>query len=344
MKTYVIPVFIPHYGCPYQCSFCNQNSITGKKSAPRFGEIEETIREYLSYFSKKDATIELAYYGGSFTMIPRSAMLRYLEYGKELVEKYDLDGIRFSTRPDGISLEILEDLEPFPIRTIELGVQSMSDKVLKANNRGHDSLAVSRAVELLRPHYPVILQFMVGLYQETWDDVSYTASCLQELDPSGIRIYPTYILHHTELAKRYEAGEYAPLEREEALDRAYLLYKEAFRLHIPVIRVGLPPLDEEAIGPDHTGFRDELEERLIGQALDQFVVPETCEKITLHVPKREVSYYAGQNRRLRRKLEEKWDTKITLLPEDRTERTGLLETGGRKEQFDLYKLLFGEDL
>ena len=67
MKCYNIPIFVPHYGCPHQCVFCNQNTITGS-AEPVSGEgTKKIVESYLKTLPRNHARIEAAFFGGSFT-------------------------------------------------------------------------------------------------------------------------------------------------------------------------------------------------------------------------------------------------------------------------------------
>lgn len=68
-KQYVIPIFVPHLGCPNDCIFCNQKSISGQLKQVTKEDVKTTIEYYLKNFREDDAYIEVAFFGGSFTAI-----------------------------------------------------------------------------------------------------------------------------------------------------------------------------------------------------------------------------------------------------------------------------------
>ena len=119
MKRHVnIPIFIPHYGCPNDCVFCNQRKITGKPSYSKDSVINE-IDTAISTVDTANSSVELAFFGGSFTAIPRSEMLGLLEISDKYIESGIISGVRLSTRPDAISDEILDILSAHGVKTIE---------------------------------------------------------------------------------------------------------------------------------------------------------------------------------------------------------------------------------
>ncbi|MDD6763434.1 MAG: radical SAM protein [Clostridiales bacterium] len=268
MRKYNIPIFVPHKGCPFDCVFCNQNRITGhtevKDVTP--DDVTQTIEQYLKTLPKENRAVEAAFFGGSFTGIPIDEQSALMERVQPYIEAGQIDGIRLSTRPDYITREILDNLKRYHVSTIELGVQSMEDSVLKAANRGHTAGQVRDAVKLIREYdFQLGLQMMTGLPGDTTQYSIRTAKQLIALHPDCVRIYPTLTIKDTYLEKLYRAGKYLPQTLEEAVELAkslLLMFEEA---DINVIRVGLQPTEEinegasVAAGPFHSAFRELVE-------------------------------------------------------------------------------------
>lgn len=190
------------------CSFCNQHTISGTQKAPYPKEVKEICRQAYNEISEKSDS-EIAFFGGSFTAIPREYMIELLESVQEFLGKDGFKGIRISTRPDCINNEILDILKKYHVTSIELGAQSMIDKVLEANERGHTAEDVVNACNLIRQYgFELGLQMMVGLYKSTGDDEYNTVQKIIEIHPNTVRIYPVVILKGTRLAQLYESGEY----------------------------------------------------------------------------------------------------------------------------------------
>lgn len=266
MRKYNIPVFVPHKGCPFDCVFCNQNRITGQIKEVTPDEVTETIEKYLKTLPRENCSIEVAFFGGSFTGIPIEEQSQLMERVQTYIKSGRIEGIRLSTRPDYITYEILDNLKKYGVTTIELGVQSMVDDVLKSANRGHTKSQVEKAVSLIREYdFSLGLQMMTGLPGDTREKSLLTAERIIQLKPDCVRIYPTLTIRDTYLEKMYLTGKYKPQTVEEAV----LLCKEILLMfenaNINVIRVGLQPTEEinsdasVVAGPFHSSFRELVE-------------------------------------------------------------------------------------
>ena len=128
---YIIPIFVPHLGCPNDCIFCNQKSISGQKKNMTKEQAKNIIDNYLKNLNDSDALIEIAFFGGSFTAINENLQNELLELAYTYVKEGKVESIRISTRPDCIDKNILKRLKKYKVKTIELGVQSANDFVLK---------------------------------------------------------------------------------------------------------------------------------------------------------------------------------------------------------------------
>ncbi len=129
-KHYNIPVFISHFGCPNACVFCNQKKINGRETDVTLEDLRKIIEEYLEILPENSYK-EVAFFGGTFTGISMEKQKEYLEGVKEYLDKGLVQGIRLSTRPDYINEEVMEQLKKYNVTTIELGVQSFDEEVLK---------------------------------------------------------------------------------------------------------------------------------------------------------------------------------------------------------------------
>lgn len=240
MKKHVnIPVFIPHYGCPNACVFCNQKKITGKPSYER-ETVRAEIDEALSTVNTELSETELAFFGGSFTALPREEMLGLLEISDAYLKDNKISAVRLSTRPDAISDEILDILAKHGVKTVELGIQSFSDTVLSASKRGHTAAASESACKAVKSHgFKLIGQMMVGLPSSTLDDEISTAEKICSLGADGARVYPTVVFPETELCEMEKEGVYSHLTVDEAVKRTAEVLCVFARHGVPVIRIGL---------------------------------------------------------------------------------------------------------
>ena len=322
MKTYNIPIFVPHRGCPYDCVFCNQKRITGSQKSVTVADVRKTIEEYLTTLPKNDARIEAAFFGGSFTGIPIEEQTELLSAAYEYVKDGRIDGIRLSTRPDYISVEILDNLQKYGVTTIELGVQSMDDEVLIKSNRGHKSSDVTTAVKLIRKYpFALGLQMMTGLPGDTKTKSFRTADAIIALKPDIVRIYPTLTIRDTKLEEMYRDGSYTPETLDEAVKLCAELVLKFEAADITVIRVGLQSTDEisesgESVvaGPVHSAFGELVENEIYyGLIMDALSGRDGI----IYVNPREISKAVGNKRRNIIRIKNETGRDIKIRPDDR---------------------------
>ena len=252
MKPFIVPVFIPHSGCPHQCTFCNQKAISGHG----YGRISlKTVREqidrFLAFEHEKRRTVQISFYGGNFLGLAEESIRTLLDEACRFIEQGQVESIRFSTRPDTISSKTLKLIRDYPVQTVEIGAQSMDDTVLKKVRRGHTARDTENALGLLaETRYDVGLQMMTGLPGDTRTSTWVTARKLAEFAPAFVRIYPALVLKDSPLANMYTSGNFLPLSLGEAVDRVKALYLFFQEKTIPVIRMGLQA--SEALNSDKT--------------------------------------------------------------------------------------------
>lgn len=269
-KEYIIPIFVPHLGCPNACVFCNQTKITGKQKQVTKEDVKQIIEEYLNSFKDKENKVEVAFFGGSFTAIDKNIQTELLEAAYKYVKEGKVESIRISTRPDAIDKEILKFLKKYKVKTIELGVQSSNNYILEKAKRGHTFEDVKKASRLIRFYgFTLGHQMMVGLPESTALDEVNTAKDLIKLKPKIVRIYPVLVIKDTELEEKYKNGEYEPLSIIQAVERCKEV-ANLFNSHkVKIIRIGLQNTDEitdpnnessqVVAGPYHPAFRQLVE-------------------------------------------------------------------------------------
>lgn len=270
-KEYIIPIFVPHLGCPNDCTFCNQKTISGQTKEVTPKDVTETIEFYLNSFKDKKKYTEVAFFGGSFTGIELEKQEALLKAAYEFVKQKRVNSIRVSTRPDYIDKTRLKLLRKYKVKTIELGVQSSNDYILRKCRRNHTFDDVKRASKLIK-RYRFVLghQMMVGLPESTMLDEMQTAKDLARLKPKIMRIYPVLVLKGTELEKEYLDGTYSALSVEQAVERCKELCYFFAKKRIKVIRMGLQTTDtisdnsknsdsQIVAGPYHETFRQLVE-------------------------------------------------------------------------------------
>lgn len=295
----VFPLFIPHAGCEHDCVYCAQRSVTGQ-SAPVAPEDVAAALEALRF-----DVDELAFYGGSFTALPRDTQRALLDAAALFLAAGKVKGIRVSTRPDAIDAGVLDLLEHRGVETVELGAQSMDDGVLAQCRRGHTAADTRRAAAAVRERgFRLVLQMMTGLPGSTDVLDRATAAALAALEPDGVRIYPTVILRGTPLHELWRRGMY----REHTVEDAVRVCAEIMPIFeaagIPVIRLGLNPTEElsctgaVAGGAYHPALGELVKSRVfLERARALLLASKPGDDVVLGVNKSEISQMTGQRRR-----------------------------------------------
>ncbi|MCI8548567.1 MAG: radical SAM protein [Bacilli bacterium] len=231
---------------------------------------KKIIDDYLKNIKNEEAQIEIAFFGGSFTAIEKNLQEELLQVAYEYIKEGKVESIRISTRPDCIDKETLKMLKRYKVKTIELGVQSANDYILKRSNRGHDFDDVKKASKMIRWNgFKLGHQMMVGLPESTRIDEINTAKALIKLKPKMIRIYPVLVVKNTKLQEEYENGTYEPLPLVQAVEVCKELVRMFADKNIDIIRIGLQnteeitdpqnPESEVVAGPYHPAFRQLVE-------------------------------------------------------------------------------------
>lgn len=294
----------------HRCSFCDQRSISGTKKAPSPEKVFAVLEEQAPRLSEKGMTAQIAFFGGSFTAIPREYMTELLRAAKRAVERFPVyTGIRCSTRPDCIDEGILATLKSFGMTAIELGAQSMSNEVLAANERGHTAEDVEKAARLIRENgFELGLQMMTGLYKDTPEKSLYTAEKFIEMRPDTVRIYPTVILKNTGLGELFKSGVYTSFSFEETVELCAVLLRKFEQNNIRVIRMGLHASEEverEMLGGVyHPSFREIVESRLMLNDLTKQLKQLPEQDYTVFTDRKNLSKLIGQKRGNLEKLSE----------------------------------------
>ncbi|MGN0479173.1 MAG: elongator complex protein 3 [Hominenteromicrobium sp.] len=301
MKHANISIFIPHSGCPEQCSFCNQRRITGKSAQPTAEAVRETLRGAAEQMGGRARHAQIAFFGGSFTAIDRDYMTELLQTAHAACEQYGFSGIRCSTRPDAVDRERLSLLKAYGVTAIELGAQSMEDAVLRLNRRGHTAQDVCRASALIQAQgFELGLQMMTGLPGGSDREAVSTAKALLALRPDTMRIYPTIVLENTQLCDWYRAGLYTPQTLESAVSLCAELIQMIEAAGVRLIRVGLhasEELENRVAGPYHPAFMELCRSRIFLSQLLEALSAGGKREAAVEVNPRMLSTALGQKRR-----------------------------------------------
>lgn len=301
MKRFNVGLFVPHAGCPHQCSFCNQKSISGQLKSITPEDVDKAVR--IAVESSPEGEGEIAFFGGSFTAIDRGQMICLLQSAKKYVLRGTFKGIRVSTRPDAIDEEICDILKENLVTSVELGCQSTDNEVLAANKRGHTVRDIEDSTELLKKYgFEVGHQMMTGLYKSSYEKDIKTAEKLISLSPDTVRIYPTVVLENTELSSLYRQGEYKLMSDDETVELCAELLLMFHENGIPVIRMGLHSggnVEEGYVaGFYHPAFRQLCESRIYLRKTLEYIEKNNIKKgnVLIKTAPSAVSSVIGQKR------------------------------------------------
>lgn len=260
------------------------------------------LEEQAGHLAERGFMAEIAFFGGSFTAVPRAYMLELLEAAKSAMERFPVySGIRCSTRPDCISEEITAILREYGVNAVELGAQSMDDEVLRLNERGHTTDDVRCACEIIKHSgIELGLQMMTGLLGDTPEKSLRTAEEFISIHPATVRIYPTVILRGTRLGELYESGEYKSFSFEETVDLCAALLRKFEENGISVIRMGLHAsvdVEREMLsGVYHPAFREIVESRIFLEDMKRRLLTMGKGRYTVLTDSRNISRAVGQKR------------------------------------------------
>lgn len=322
IRTINVPIFVPHLGCPNDCVFCDQHKITMNTYVPNGGRVRELIEKTLEYTEKLPGRVhvEAAFFGGSFTAIDEALRRELLSAAHEYRKR--INGIRLSTRPDAIDEKILSELRAYGVTAIELGAQSMSDRVLSLSNRGHTADDTRRAARLIKDAgFSLGLQMMTGLVGDDRETSLYTARELIALRPDTVRIYPCVVLPGTALWDMAERGEYEPQSVSEAVSLCAELIPMFVRENITILRVGLMENEilssGKVLGAYHPSLGELCYSRVFYNAacgeIERLGRPT---RIEIRVPARASSKMTGYKRSNIEKLKERFSLDHIKVRED----------------------------
>lgn len=344
-KQYIIPIFVPHLGCPNECTFCNQRKISGQQKNVTEEDVKATIEYYLDSFKDKTSKVEVAFFGGSFTAIDSDLQERLLKTAYEYILEKKVHSIRVSTRPDCINKEVLKRLKKYKVKTIELGVQSTNNYILDKCKRGHTFEDVKKASKLIRWHgFTLGHQMMVGLPESTALDELNTAKDLSKLKPKIVRIYPVLVIRGTELERDYLEGLYEPLSIEQAVERCKELCYFFNKKRIKVIRIGLQNTDticdpkksgsEVVAGPYHETFRQLVEASMyydnIVEKIKKFNTK--VKEVEVKVNPQNVSNVVGFKKQNISKLKDTYDVDVLIKMDEKCPASKIEVTVTKKYQ------------
>lgn len=351
---YIIPIFVPHIGCPHTCVFCNQDSITGDAGvAGSTGNVDgpyvkRIIDEYLETIDSNNAIIEVSFFGGTFTGINMCIQRELLSVAQSYKKTGKIKFIRLSTRPDYIDNKILDHLKSFDVDIIELGVQSLDEEVLHKSGRGHSVEDVEIASKLIKEYgFTLGHQIMLGLPGDTREKDMETARKSISIGPNICRIYPSLVIKETPMEKLLLEGKYKPYTLEEAVEISKIVYGMMEGNDIKVIRIGLQPTEEISAdgdvidGPFHPAFRELVESSIYCDIIYDYYKDKEVDEYKICINPKDVSkLYANKKQYFNELVKRLCISEILVVQECSVERSsigfynaGKLDIINQKEYF-----------
>lgn len=288
-------------------------------------DVRDTIEYYLSSFKEKNTYKEVAFFGGSFTGIDVETQNKLLNAAYDYVKEKKIDGIRISTRPDYIDKPTLKRLKKYKVKTIELGVQSSNDYVLRKAKRNHTFEDVKKASKLIRRYrFNLGHQMMIGMQDSSELDDLKTAKDLAKLKPKMIRIYPVLVIKGTELEKEMKEGRYEPLEVAKAVERCKEITYFFNNKKIKVIRIGLQTTDticspdkegsEVVAGPYHEAFRQLVESAIYYDIIVDKIkaINVNVKEVEIRINPQDINNVVGYKRKNITKIKEMYDVDVKI--------------------------------
>ncbi len=335
-KPLIIPLFLPHQGCPHRCIFCNQGKAVGEGQPVITGEyVKELLSAYLKNDRRKDkGPVQIAFYGGNFTGIATARQRELLEMAGQFIGEGLVDGIRISTRPDYIDVAGLDFLKKFHVQTVELGAQSLVDSVLQRSRRGHTADDVRRALALLKGRgFETGLHLMVGLPGDSPESFAATVRETVALRPHLVRLHPTLVFTDTGLEEDWKRGDYRPLSMAGAISACKYALGEFAGAGIPVIRLGLqttPEMEKPGsivAGPYHPSFRCLVEEAVFMDLVYRLLAGQDTagREVTFLLSPRDIATFRGQNNRNVKAIKEQYSLADLTLSIDAAQPRGRLK-------------------
>lgn len=344
---YIIPIFVPHEGCPHNCVFCNQDKITGEQEKVNAELVKSTIDEYLLTINNKEATIEVSFFGGTFTAIPVEKQKELLSVAKTYKESKLISKIRLSTRPDYINEQILNTLKDYSVDIIELGIQSLDEEVLKRSGRGHSEEDAIKASKLIKD-YGFILghQIMLGLPTDNFKKDIETTKKIIAMGPDICRIYPSLVIKDTPMELMYNKGVYKPYTLEEAIEVSKTIYMMLVEKDINVIRIGLQPTEninkgkDVVAGPFHPAFRELVESDIWNDVIYE-IIKEVKSEIIIQVPSKDLSKLYANKKMYFNKMKDRIESKFFIIKVNDNLKRGdfIIEFYENKMVLNLYSII-----
>jgi len=245
-----VTVLTKPYPCPGKCIFCPTDIRMPKSYLPDepgarralehefepFDQVHARIQALESVGHPTDK-IELLVLGGTWSAYRRDYQEWFLKRCFDAMNGRDAEsliqaqswnetaehrcvGLVVETRPDHVKPAELRWLRQLGVTKVQMGAQSLDDRILELNQRGHTARETAQAVELLRRFgFKIVLHWMPNLLGASLESDRHDFQRLWDgLCPDEIKIYPTQLLANADLYAYWLRGEYQPYTTHELVE------------------------------------------------------------------------------------------------------------------------------
>ncbi|QUC63899.1 tRNA uridine(34) 5-carboxymethylaminomethyl modification radical SAM/GNAT enzyme Elp3 [Nitrosopumilus sp. K4] len=300
----VVALMPKPFACPHgRCTYCpggiefnSPNSYTGNEPST-INAIENNYDPKLQITSKIEKLIafghdpskmEIVIVGGTFLFMPKDYQENFikscydalngvdsksLEEAKSNNEHAKIRNVGFTieTKPDYCKQKHVDDMLNYGITRIEIGVQSLQERVYDIVNRGHNYNDVTESFQIAKDAgYKIVAHMMPGLPTVTpEEDISDFKKLFTDsnLKPDMLKIYPSLVIENTPMYDEYKKGEYTPYSNDEMI-RVLTEVKKNVPKWVRIMRVQREISPNEIIaGPKSGNLRQIVHENLKKQGL-----------------------------------------------------------------------------
>ncbi|MEK6951473.1 MAG: tRNA uridine(34) 5-carboxymethylaminomethyl modification radical SAM/GNAT enzyme Elp3, partial [Nanoarchaeota archaeon] len=172
--------------------------------------------------------------------------------------------MNLETKPDWCFEQHLNQMLKLGTTRVEIGVQTLYDKILKITNRGHTLEDTKKAIQLTKDSFlKTCMHMMIGLPKTTEEmDINNFKQLFEDENykPDALKIYPCMVMPGTPLHLQYKKGQFKPLNTEEAAS-LLLKIKPSIPRYMRVMRILRDiPTKFTIDGVNITNFRQYLHE------------------------------------------------------------------------------------
>jgi elongator complex protein 3 len=300
----VIALMPKPFACPHgRCTYCpggiefnSPNSYTGKEPSslnaienefdPKL-QITSKIEKLIS-FGHEPTKMEIVIVGGTFPFMPidyqnefikscydalNGTDSRNLEEAKTNNEHASIRNVGFTieTKPDYCKKEHVDVMLNQGITRIEIGVQSLQERVYERVNRGHNYNDVVESFQISKDAgYKIVSHMMPGLPTMTpKEDIQDFKKLFldSQLRPDMLKIYPSLVIENTPLYEEHKQGKYTPYSDEDMI-KVLTEVKRNIPKWVRIMRVQREISPKEIIaGPKSGNLRQIVHQNLAKQGL-----------------------------------------------------------------------------